>query len=71
MDIGLKHGLSGIELTKILRKMPECAAIPIIAVTAFTLRKDKEDIMKAGCSYYLSKPFLKDELLRIVKKALN
>jgi PAS domain S-box-containing protein len=71
MDIGLKHGLNGMELTKILRKMPECAAIPIIAITAFTLAKDKEDIMNAGCSHYLAKPFVKEELLDIVKKALK
>lgn len=71
MDIGLKHGLNGMELTRILRKMSECATIPIIAITAFTLAKDKEDIMNAGCSHYLAKPFVKEELLDVVKKALS
>ena len=71
MDIGLKHGLNGMELTRILRKMPECTAIPIIAITAFTLAKDKEDIMNSGCSHYLAKPFVKEDLLNVVNVALK
>ena len=53
MDIGLKHGLNGIELTKIIRKMTEYSKVPIIAVTAYTLAKDKEDIFNA-CLLYTS-----------------
>lgn len=71
MDIGLKDGLNGMELTKILRQMPDFATIPIIAVTAFTLTQDKDDIMNAGCSHYLSKPFVKEDLLNIVNAALT
>lgn len=71
MDIGLKGGLNGMELTKILRKMPEYSLIPIIAVTAFTLAKDKDDIMNAGCSHYLAKPFVKEDLLGIINTSLK
>lgn len=71
MDIGLKHGLSGIELTKLLRNMPEYKTIPIIAVTAFTLAKDKDDIMDAGCSDYLAKPFAKEDLLKKITDAFS
>ena len=70
MDIGLKDGLNGMELTSILREMPEYSTIPIIAVTAFTLAKDKEDIMNSGCSSYLSKPFTKEELINTISGAL-
>lgn len=71
MDIGLKHGLSGIELTKKIRAMQEYKFTPIIAVTAFTLSKDRADIMAAGCSDYLSKPFTKDALVKIISSALS
>ncbi len=70
MDIGLRNGLNGMELTSILREMPEYSTIPIIAVTAFTLAKDKEDIMNSGCSSYLSKPFTKEELINTINGAL-
>ncbi len=70
MDIGLKDGLNGMQLTSILREMPEYSTIPIIAVTAFTLAKDKEDIMNSGCSSYLSKPFTKEELINTINGAL-
>jgi len=71
MDIGLKQGLNGMELTKILRKMPEYEKIPIVAITAFTQAKDRADIMSAGCSHYLAKPFKKEDLIQIVQTALS
>lgn len=70
-DIGLKGGLSGIELTKALRKNEDYKTIPIIAVTAYTMDSDKEKIFSAGCSHYLSKPFMKDDLINIINTALS
>lgn len=71
MDIGLKHGMSGIELTKKIRSLQEYKFTPIIAVTAFTLSKDRSDIMAAGCSDYLAKPFTKEALLKIIASELG
>ena len=70
-DIGLKNGLSGIELTKLLRTNEDCKNIPIIAVTAYTSDADKEKIFAAGCSHYLSKPFMKEDLINIINTALT
>lgn len=71
MDIGLKQGLNGMELTKILRKMPEYENIPIVAITAFTQAKDKADIMSAGCSHYLAKPFKKEDLVSLLESVIK
>lgn len=71
MDIGLKDGLNGIELTGIIRTDPRYKNMPIIAVTAFTLTQDREKIMAAGCSHYISKPFVKNDLLNLLAAALR
>ena len=71
MDIHLPKGLSGIELTKILRKTPEFSKVPIIAVTAYAMAKEKEAILKNGCDDYISKPFTKKILLETIQKYIT
>lgn len=70
MDIGLKKEMSGLDVTNKLRKMSEYTDTPIIALTAYALTGDKERIIGAGCSHYLSKPFTKQQLLNLLDKAL-
>ena len=67
MDIGLKKEMSGLDVTKQLRKMPEYKDIPIVALTAYALSGDKEKILNAGCSHYLSKPFTKNQLMNLLE----
>ena len=71
MDIGLKKEMSGLDVTNKLRKMPEYKNTPIIALTAYALTGDREKILSAGCSHYLSKPFSKHQLLRILEVAFS
>lgn len=67
MDIHL-CGMDGKQVTKELRKFPQYAATPIIAVTAFGLKGDKENFIEAGCTDYISKPFSRDDLVTLIKK---
>lgn len=68
MDIKMA-GMSGIEATqKIKARFPE---LPIIAQTAFALTSDKENILKAGCDDYITKPIIKEELLNKIGHYLN
>ena len=68
MDINLLRGMDGEQVTKELRKLPQYAATPIIAVTAFAMKGDKEEFIEAGCTDYISKPFTKEELVTLIKK---
>lgn len=67
MDIGLKKEMSGIEVTQKLRKMTEYKVTPIVALTAYALSGDKQRILDAGCSHYLSKPFTKHQLINLLE----
>ncbi|NRB11036.1 MAG: response regulator [Rickettsiaceae bacterium] len=55
MDIQL-NGISGIDLISDLKKNPETYNIPIIAITAFAMKKDEIKISSSGCDLYISKP---------------
>jgi two-component system cell cycle response regulator DivK len=70
MDIHLPK-LSGLEVTKKIRQMPALNHIPVIAVTAYAMRGDKEKVIDAGCDAYLSKPVNTRELRRLVVEMLR
>jgi two-component system CheB/CheR fusion protein len=54
-DIGMP-GMTGHELARALRAMPEYRAIPMVAVTGFDMYDDRERSAEAGFSAHLSKP---------------
>jgi PAS domain S-box-containing protein len=63
MDIKLPD-INGIELTKIIKSMN--GGIKVIAQTAYALSGDRESVIAAGCSGYISKPVNRDELLNLI-----
>ena len=71
MDIHLPKGLSGLELTQILRKNPEYSGVPIIAVTAYAMAREKDEILKNGCNDYIAKPFTKKILIETLQKYIG
>lgn len=68
LDINLGKGGSGLNVLKELRKTPGLEKLPVIAETAFALNGDSEEFLTAGCNYYLSKPYMKQELLNVLQK---
>ena len=48
--------LDGYGVLRELRARPAHAALPIIAVTAFSMPNDRKNVMQAGFDGYLSKP---------------
>ncbi|HEX6626176.1 MAG TPA: response regulator [Pyrinomonadaceae bacterium] len=54
-DIGMP-GMTGYELARALREIPEYNAIPMIAVTGFAMYDDRERALEAGFNTHLSKP---------------
>jgi len=55
MDIQLPK-IDGLEVTRRLRQMPTLSRIPIIALTAYAMKRDEEKATEAGCDAYLAKP---------------
>lgn len=55
LDIQLPD-INGTEICKELRKMEKFYNTPIIAVTSFAMKGDKERIIDSGFSDYISKP---------------
>ncbi len=70
MDIQLPK-LSGLEVTKILRQMPFFSRIPIIALTAYAMKGDRERFLEAGCDAYLPKPLSARELPAMINEMLQ
>ncbi|MFZ4591830.1 MAG: PAS domain S-box protein, partial [Ignavibacteria bacterium] len=70
MDIGLK-GISGSDAAAIIRKIHGYKTTPIVAITAFAMKGDKEEFIEKGCSHYISKPFDVIVLRNMVKEALG
>ena len=62
--------LSGLEVTRRLKQMPGLANIPIVAVTAYAMKGDKEKFIEAGCDTYLAKPINTRELPGVVAEML-
>ncbi len=71
MDINLRRGMDGIELTKVIRKIAGYDSIPIIAITAFAMGKEKEEFLQQGITHYLSKPFVKAQLLDLLNEIID
>lgn len=71
MDINLRRGMDGIELTKVIRKIDGYQTVPIIAITAFAMGQEKEVFLSKGMTHYLSKPFVKAQLFNLLESALD
>jgi len=61
LDINLPE-MDGYELVRRLRQIPGLANTPIIALTAYALKGDRERILAAGCDGYIQKPIDVDSL---------
>jgi two-component system cell cycle response regulator DivK len=70
MDVQLP-GIDGVQALQRLRSDPATAAIPVIAVTAFAMKADRERFLAAGFDHYVEKPLDIREFPRQVADTLT
>ncbi|KKK46073.1 hypothetical protein LCGC14_0563590 [marine sediment metagenome] len=70
LDIQLSE-MSGIDMCKALRKIEKFKKTPIMAVTSFAMKGDRERILSAGFNDYFSKPIRVKEFIEVVKSYLK
>jgi CheY-like chemotaxis protein len=49
-------GLNGLTVVKRIREDTSLADLPVVAVTAFAMERDREQAMAAGFTAYVTKP---------------
>lgn len=70
MDINLGFGINGVEAVEEIRKIEGYDSVPIVALTGYALKGDRELLLGKGFNYYLAKPFLRNELTDLVRSVL-
>jgi len=63
--------MDGFTATKIIRdweKKNNRSETPILALTAYAMKEDRDKTLEAGCSDYLTKPLKKEKLLETLRR---
>ena len=60
--------MDGLTATRELRRFPALAALPVIAMTANAMEKDRDACLAAGMNDYVSKPFEIGELVTTIER---
>lgn len=68
LDINLGHEMDGLNVAREIKEIKGYEDTPIVAVTGYALRGDKERILNGGCIDYIKKPFDKATLVDTIKK---
>lgn len=71
MDINLGSEDTGIDVTREIRLLESYKNIPVIAVTAYAMKGDKNLFLESGLDAYVSKPFTRSDLLKTINNCLK
>jgi PAS domain S-box-containing protein len=67
MDLQMPE-MDGYEATRLIRSVPRYKNLPIIAMTAHVMKKDREKCIAAGMNDFMSKPVESNELFSLLEK---
>jgi two-component system cell cycle response regulator DivK len=70
MDIMMPK-MDGLEATRIIKADTKIKHIPIVALTSYAMKGDRERTLDAGCDGYIAKPVDIQELLRNIEHFLS
>jgi two-component system cell cycle response regulator DivK len=70
MDVQMPK-MDGLEATRILKADATTSNIPVLALTSYAMKGDKERILEAGCDGYIAKPIDIKEFLKLVTEYLS
>jgi CheY-like chemotaxis protein/HPt (histidine-containing phosphotransfer) domain-containing protein len=63
--------MDGVTATKKIKALGKENLAPIVAMTAYSMKEDKERFIKSGLDDYISKPIKASELLNKIRQLLN
>lgn len=67
MDVQL-NGLSGLDIIKQLRENYDTKHVPIIAISAFAMKRDAKIISESGCDLYIPKPVSINDFFEAIER---
>ncbi|MFD8752229.1 HAMP domain-containing protein [Kitasatospora sp. NPDC059577] len=70
MDIMMPE-MDGYATTEAIRRMPQFAGLPIIALTAKAMKGDREKSLEAGATDHITKPVETEHLLSVMREWLS
>jgi CheY-like chemotaxis protein len=70
LDINMPR-MNGKQCLEQIKSDPFLAAIPVIIYTTSKIKKDVDETMLSGASYFLTKPSKFEELVNVVKAVLQ
>lgn len=63
--------MDGKQVTTTIRKLKSYGSNPIIAIRTYALVGGREEFMSAGCSHYISKPFIQESVSNLKEEILK
>lgn len=70
MDIAIKGGKDGLQITRELKNSDQYKNIPILCLSAHVLDEDKKRAYEAGIDIFVEKPARNDNLLNTITKMI-
>jgi CheY-like chemotaxis protein len=70
LDIQLPT-MNGYEVAEELRRNPNLAGVPIVAVTSYAMPGDREKALAAGCTGYIEKPIDPDTFVDEIEQYMG